>query len=492
MADAMLVATLDAPRPAAEAQLRLLPEAVAIVEVRADRVGDPDPRALRAVFAGRLLYTFPPPASGAASEERARRLGRAATAYDLVTLGAPHDLVPDVLRAVPPEKRLLSWRGAPGTAAALRQAFEEMVAVEARYYRLAVEARQASDGLALLQLLQTLGRPDVLAYAEGPSGLWTRLLAPRLGAPLVFGSLSETPPVPGTPTLSQLIQDYGLPALPPLEGLYGIVGDPVAHSLSPRMHNAAYRQCGLKALYLPFQTASFEDFWRAFVEPQALARLGWPLRGLTVVSPFKEVVGQVTVKQGPETARALSSNLFFRNNGAWHADTTDPAGVLAPLQQRGIDVEGLPVAIIGCGGSGRAIAAALDAAGASVTLVNRSRRRGEKAHRMLGLPYVPLASFSAEGYALVVNATPVGREDGALPFPAETLAPEAVVVDLVYGAYPTPLVAQARARGQAVVEGREVLLVQVRRQFELMTGRAMPEALARAVIGFTAAAPVTS
>ena len=139
-------------------------------------------------------------------------------------------------------------------------------------------------------------------------------------------------------------------------------------------------------------------------------------------------------------------------------------------------VKGKRAAVIGCGGAGRAIAAALMKSGAAVSLINRGRERGDYASRLLRLSYIPLAQFSAENYDIVVNATPVGRDEPIAPFALDSLSDEAVIIDLVYGARPTPLVQHSRAREQVVIDGREVLLTQVRRQFELMTGDKMPVA----------------
>jgi 3-dehydroquinate dehydratase/shikimate dehydrogenase len=149
------------------------------------------------------------------------------------------------------------------------------------------------------------------------------------------------------------------------------------------------------------------------------------------------------------------------------------------LGRRGLEAAGRRAAVVGCGGSGRAIASALAVAGAAVVLFNRSRQRGEQAARRLGLPMVELARFSAAEFDLIVNATPVGREGEDLPFACDMLAAGAVVIDLVYAPRPTPLAVAAAARGAEVIDGYEVLLVQASRQFEKMTGQIMPvEALA--------------
>jgi 3-dehydroquinate dehydratase/shikimate dehydrogenase len=175
--------------------------------------------------------------------------------------------------------------------------------------------------------------------------------------------------------------------------------------------------------------------------------------------------------------QAEAANILVRNNGWWNADTTDPDVVYAARQHRSINVREKRAAVIGCGGAGRAIAAALLASGAGVTLINRGSERGEHAAALLGLRYVPLPDFDAEGYDIVVNATPVGRDTDEIPFKIERLNNDAVVIDLVYGSRPTPLVGGTKARRQIAIDGRDVLLTQVRHQFRMMTGRDMPEAI---------------
>jgi shikimate 5-dehydrogenase len=118
-----------------------------------------------------------------------------------------------------------------------------------------------------------------------------------------------------------------------------------------------------------------------------------------------------------------------------------------------------------------------------MTLVNRSQERGEQASRLLGLPFAPLSRFSADGYDLIINATPVGTQGEALPFSLCGVAQHAIVVDLVYAQVPTPLVESAREIGVRVVDGREVLLAQVERQFIGMTGLTPPLGLVAERLG---------
>jgi 3-dehydroquinate dehydratase/shikimate dehydrogenase len=465
------------------------------LEVRADLVGDLNPEWLHSHFRGNLIYALRSRAEGGNFEgddhERQRRLREAAKRYDLVDLEGGRDLRSSILNDLPPLKRLVSWHGPATKESDLRAQFQQLSAVEARTYKLVSGAERAGDELAPLCFLSSLGRSDTVAFATGRSGFWSRLVAARLGSPMIFGAIgngnsngSRNGSRPhGEPSISRMIEDFGLPALAPLEEIYGIVGNPVHQSLSPRLHNAAYRSMGHPALFVPFHVDSFGDFWREVVTSGTLELLGMSIRGLTVVSPHKEAALLQSLATSPMSSRAGSTNIFVRDNGHWKADTTDPEGVVVAIRSRKLKVEGKRAAVIGCGGAGRAVAAALDQAGAAVTLVNRGAKRGRLAVQLLGLPFVPLSSFTVDGFSILVNATPVGRDDDQMPFELNDLTEDAVVVDLVYGSNPTPLVTNTLARGRRAIDGREVLVIQVVRQFRKMTGREMPVALAREVLG---------
>ena len=486
MTEVTIVATVVSTPECDGDALSSLPSSVKWLEVRADLTGDPDPHSLRSRFSGKLMYTLRSRAESGgfdgSEQARRRRLLAAAKGYDLIDLEGERDLVPELLSAIPPNQRMISWGGPALDCTALSQRVVEFSAVQARFYRLVQRASRAGDELAGLLMLKRAKRSDVIAYTTGKTSFWSRLVAPHFGCPMVFGVISKHPAVAEEPTVSQLIEDYNLPTLAPVRDIYGIVGDPINHSLSPRLHNAAYRALGHQALFVPFHAESFAEFWRDVVAAGALESLGISIRGFTVASPHKEAALDVAAARSPMVKRAGSTNIFVRKNGGWKADTTDPEGVVLAIKQRGIELERRKVAVIGCGGSGRAIAAALDEAGAEVTLVNRGLERGRQALELLSLPFVPLSEFSPKGYSMIVNATPVGRDGGELPFKLADLGKDGVIVDLVYGANTTSLIDGAIACGSVAIDGLEVLFVQVRRQFHLMTGCEMPTDLASNIL----------
>lgn len=487
MSKTTLVASLTTPPSTEGEEIRRLPPEVGYLEVRADLVESVDPDWLRDRFAGELIYTLRSRAEGGGfqggTRSRQRRLHQAAETFDLIDLEGERDLEDELLADLPPAKRLISWHGPPTPLAGLMSRFEQLAATEARFYKLIPEAKQAIDATRPLALLKALQRDDVVAFAMGDNGIWTRLLAPRLGSPLVYGSLGEVAAAPGQLTVKRLMADFGLPRMDPAEGLFGIVGKPVMHSLSPRLHNGAYAELGVPGLYVPFHADSFGDFWLDLVEAGSLDGLGIPLWGLSVTSPYKEVALAVA---GHATSRAqyigAANTLVLRGN-VWEAESTDPEGVVLALRHAGVEIEKVPAAVVGCGGAGKAAAVGLQAAGAEVTLVNRGAERGRKASMELRLPFVPLADFDPGDFAILIQATALGhREDDALPFAPERLQPGATVVEMVYGGRSTRLARAARELGHLAIDGREVLMQQALDQFRLMTGCTLEEPLARKIL----------
>lgn len=484
-----LVATLTSPPTDSGNEIRELPPEVGTLEVRADLVGKIDPDWLRDRFPGRLIYTLRSRVEGGVHtggrQSRRRKLTAAAKVYDLIDLEGDRDLFPELLVDVPAERRLISWHGPTSHAMELRSRFEKLAATEARFYKLIPTAKDHGDGLQSLALLESLRREDVISFSAGAVGVWTRILAPYMGSPLVYGSFGSTPAAPGQLPVSRLISDYGLPHLREVRGLFGIAGRPVLHSLSPRLHNGAYRALGIPALYLPFHVDSFGDFWIDVVEAEGPDGLGFPLRGLSVTSPYKEVALAVSGVSSPRAQHVSAANTLVRDDdGVWEAETTDPEGVSALLQAHHVGTAGQAAVVVGCGGAGKASAYGLQLDGAKVTLANRGLERGERASVEMMLPFVPLVELDPSRYDILIHATALGhRREDELPFDVTKVRRDATIVDLVYDQHSTRLIQEARARGIRAFGGRHVLLYQALEQFRLMTGKDLNEPLARDLLG---------
>jgi len=446
------------------------------IEWRADLLGDAAPAGITE-RGGKILYALRGRLEGGEGpterDARRARLLAASKRFDYIELEGERDLDHTTLAAIPPNRRVISWHGQATETGTLRQLLASFRRAEARLYRFVTTSEEVAAALTPIQFLAATARRDVIAYAESANATWTRPLAARYGAPVVFGNVANGQG-PSPTDVSALVRDYGLPDLHRVTELCAIVGKPVNGSLSPWLHNAAYRAQGASRLFVRFPVESFGVFWQGVVETALFEAIGIRMRGVTVASPHKETALAVAAEISTCSRTTESTNVMFRRGSAWHADTTDADGVLINLESAGIACANRRVAVIGCGGSGRPIAAALRRAGAEVILVNRGAGRGHWASKLLGLPFVPLAQFTAAECDMIINATPVGREGEELPVDVTSMPRKSVVVDLVFATPATPLSALARRCGHTVIDGRDILLAQAARQYKLMTGAEMP------------------
>ncbi len=484
---ALIVATLtEAPT---EERLERLSSQAGILEVRDDLVRGLDPEWIRSFFSGQLLYTLRSKDEGGSSESswerRHQRLAVAAESFDLVDLELRRDLTPDLMSVIEPQRRILSWHGPPTTVSALQEIFEAMSSEAARYYKIVPAAEQPRQEMAPLALLHSLGREDLIAFASGPIGTWTRMIAPRLGAPVVFGAAGDRPGAPGQPTVDQLHRDFDLPKLRQVRELFGLVGTGIGHSLSPRLHNHVYRQLNLPYLYLPFEVEAFGDFWLEVVESGAFEELGFRLRGLSVTTPYKRIASAVGGACSPLVDWLGSANTLVCRQGVWEAESTDGDGVTVPLLRQLDTLEDVSAAVIGAGGAGRAAVAALKVHGAEVILVNRSEEPGRSTAKELRVPFRNLEGFDVGSVRILVHATPLGHRQGdPLAVDPTKLASDAILLDMVYRPEgPTDLIREARAAGRRAIDGREVLAAQAVSQIRLMTGQEVSLEEVRSAVG---------
>ncbi len=256
--------------------------------------------------------------------------------------------------------------------------------------------------------------------------------------------------------------------------LAGVIGDPVEHSLSPALHNAALIDLGLDWAYVAFPVATGHG--EAAVA--AVADLG--IRGLSVTMPHKAAAARACQRLSPVAERLGVVNTVTNYDGYLVGDSTDGPGFIDSLADLGWVPAGKRCLVLGAGGAARAVVLALGEAGADrVDIVGRRAGRAEEAATLAG-PVGSVGSVdSAEDADLVVNATPVGMtgvEGGAvgdLPFGLDPkrLGPGQLVVDLIYAPATTTLLAEARSRGAETCNGLGMLIYQAARQVRIWTGR---------------------
>lgn len=259
--------------------------------------------------------------------------------------------------------------------------------------------------------------------------------------------------------------------------IFGILGRPVTHSLSPAMHNAAFRALKVNAVYVAFPVTDLR---------QAVAGLrGLGVAGVSVTIPFKEEIISWLDELDPTAARIGAVNTVVNRDGRLEGFNTDWLGAVTALKVQ-TSLKGAHVLILGAGGAARAIAFGIKEAGGRVTVTDVDQPRAAALARDLQLEALPLDSLAQCPAAVLVNATPVGMapDADAIPIAPDLLRQYRLVMDIVYRPLQTRLLREAQARGAATIDGLQMLIHQATAQFELWTGRPAPlEVMFRAAYG---------
>lgn len=414
-----------------------------------------------------------------APEQVRRRLLQAAAGARYRYLDLEADL-PAAAVAVPPRgpRVIRSLHDPRGTPANLDLLLRGLARGPREIPKLAVTPRGVGELARLVSAARAAAGPRIV-LGMGDYGVPSRLLAARLGSWLTFTSAGPRRAAPGQLDPVTLQRRYRFHSLRGDTPVYGVIGNPVAHSRSPEVHNRGLAAAGAAGVYVPFRVDCAAQFL-------ALApALG--VRGLSVTIPHKEAVIPLLARRDASVRGCGACNTLVWERGGWTGYNTDAAGFLAPLQPELAAGRIRRAAVIGAGGAARAIVWALRGAGVEVLIVNRHLPRAQRLAAELGaaaaaLSAADLAQRSAGYRDLIVQATSVGMYAGGAPERAAAGDPIAalplvgreIVYDIVYTPPETPLLRRARAAGCQVISGAEMLLGQAGEQFRLFTGKEYP------------------
>jgi 3-dehydroquinate dehydratase/shikimate dehydrogenase len=334
--------------------------------------------------------------------------------------------------------------------------------------KIATEARSLTDAVRLLAI--TKGRRNVVAVPMGEIGLPVRVLALRLGSAISYASVAQAT-APGQLSVLEMRHTYRADRLTSATSVYGVIGDPISHSLSPLMHNAAFAARKVNAVFLPFLVNDLVDF--------LTARRTLNVKGFAITLPHKQTILRHLSGCDPLAAHIGAVNtVVVRGNGALYGYNTDYVGVLRALERR-VHLRGSRVLILGAGGAARAAAFALAEAGSLVCICARRAALGKKLARAVNGEFIARRCVRDEFFDAIINATPVGMRSGdASPLRANELNCR-VVMDMIYKPAITPLLQLAKRRGIATVTGEEMFLAQGMAQFEIWMGQRAPEQVMR-------------
>src|SRR5712671_5713769 len=339
--------------------------------------------------------------------------------------------------------------------------------------KIASEARSIHDSVRLLRLARNSS--NFVAVPMGETGLPARILALRQGSALAYAPVAAATAL-GQVSLDDMIHLYRAHALTRRTRVYGVIGEPVGHSLSPLLHNTGFVARHVDAVYLPFLVHDLRDFLAAVTE--------FGVRGFSVTHPHKQGILKYLKECDPLAAEIGAVNtVVVRRDGSLLGCNTDYLGVLRALERK-LRIRGSRVLILGAGGAARAAAFALVRSGAAVAICARREKAARELARAVGGEIVLRRALRTKSFDAILNATPVGM------YPQTAISPLAgaelhcrIVMDLIYRPERTQLLKLAAQKRIATVSGVEMFLAQGFAQWEMWMKRPAPQnAMRRAVL----------
>ena len=328
-------------------------------------------------------------------------------------------------------------------------------------FKMALSISTTRELTSLLKWMESLeSRTPFVVLGMEDLGQPSRLLGAFLGNFWTYVAEDEDSKVaPGQLTLEQAIQRYQLPRWKSRPAIYGVLGNPVAHSLSPLIHNQLFQHHHLEKIYLPFLLDDAE-IWLDHVRQSTL-----PFSGFSVTLPFKtDVVKFVDHKESPVD----SVNTLVKRNAVWEGMNTDYDGFLKALQSR-LTLKGKTALVLGNGGVAHTVVKALMDQGVEVTVVGRNPDKVAQFSQLYGCRNILFSDLPVAAQ-ICVNTTPVGQypEIQDSPLKQDQMGFE-VVYDLVYSPENTRLLDLARSQGAGIISGMEMFVEQAALQFEAWT-----------------------
>lgn len=331
----------------------------------------------------------------------------------------------------------------------------------------------------LLEVFHAPGNQERVLLGMGDIGFPTRVLAPHLGSSWCYASPTAQAVAPGQVTPISLEDVYRFRSIGRSTAIFGVMGNPVMHSRSPLIHNRGFSALGIDAVYLPFLVPDLDGFWKVADALQ--------IRGLSVTVPHKQAVLGPMVRADAHARLVGACNTLMREGAgsSWSGTNTDGEGFLAPLLAvfGGAIPPGLGVTVIGAGGAARAVVAALGSLGARVLVLNRTIENARSLAAAFGAHAGGLdaAGFGSEKdfSDLVVQTTSAGMSplEDVDPAPGLAFSGSEIVYELVYSPRKTRFLQRSEKAGCRIVYGRQMLIAQAMRQFQLFVNASYPASL---------------
>jgi 3-dehydroquinate dehydratase/shikimate dehydrogenase len=398
------------------------------------------------------------------------------------------DLEDDIAAKVPrygKTKRIVSFHDFRKTPDNLGEIHHRLSQCDPDIIKIATMVNHPSDNVRILDMVRKAKIPTI-GLGMGDIGMPTRILAGKFGAAHTYATFhSERVLAPGQLSFEHMTQVYRYDQINAETEVYGVVADPIGHSLSPLIHNAAFAHFSLNKVYVPFRVPR-EDLGRFIDEAQALG-----IRGLSITIPHKEEVIKKLTQIDPAVHGIGAANTVVIDGAVRAGYNTDyHAAMLSLLEVMELSpaaekpLSGRTALVMGCGGAGMAITYGLLRRGAHVLVSDIAPRKAEVVAARFNCMAVDWADRHKANPDILVNSTPVGMHPNVdeTPYEKHHLRPSMVVFDAVYNPENTLLIKDARSRNCTVVTGIEMFVRQACLQFKHFTGQDGPADLMRDVL----------
>jgi 3-dehydroquinate dehydratase / shikimate dehydrogenase len=350
----------------------------------------------------------------------------------------------------------------------LEQTLEKMVKIPADFYKIVSTATTLYDNVTMMKFLEKFGdRHSLVGVCMGEQGIISRLLGVRAGSVFTFAAVSpDEKTAPGQVTAQELRSTYRIEQMDAATRIYGVAGDPVAHSLSPVIMNAALRRENVNGVYLALHAKTLKDLLGCVRDI--------PIHGLSITMPYKEGILKYLDNTDSHTTKIGACNTVVRaQDGKLYGFNTDTAGIVRPLEQR-ITLEKAKILVLGAGGAARAAVFGLKERGAEVYILNRTAAPAQKLARQARARIAKRTDLKKLVFDVIINATPVGMGNTRESPLNENEINARYVFDMIYDPAETRLMKMAKERGAEVIPGIEMFVHQAARQFEIWTGKPAP------------------
>ncbi|MDG1898153.1 MAG: shikimate dehydrogenase [Fuerstiella sp.] len=406
---------------------------------------------------------------------------RLAVLREAIIGGAEYvDIEEDVAASIPrygDTKRLISYHNFEDTPTDLSEIHQRMTECDPDVIKIVTTANRPSDNVRVLELIKSATVPTV-AFCMGDLGMISRILCGRMGAPFTYAAGSRAGEMaPGQLLWDDMRELYRYDSITSDTKVFGVIGDPIAHSLSPLLHSTAFHEVDFDGVYLPLRIPA-EDVQQTLQEYDKL-----DVSGYSVTIPHKHAA--LDFAEVPDVQAKLigASNTLFKADGKWHATNTDYDAIVKTVEvglttfpEDAREIKGKQVLILGAGGVARAAVCAMQQNGAAVTITNRSADRARALGEDLGCQVVDWEQRGEQVCDILINCTSVGMHPNVSesPFDLPWLNESMLVFDTVYTPENTQLLEYAKTRGCATASGLDMFVRQAARQFELFAGQSAP------------------